>query len=91
MLASVQGSGRHAADAFRDATNNPRLHVPSHFEIDGRIAIADRDRRWEIAGWVKNLTDEIDLMSVIDGTSLGLINYSYTAPRTYGFTVSRRF
>lgn len=89
--ASAQMSGKYAGSMFRDATNNPRLHVPDHFEIDGRIALFNSNQTWEVAGWVKNLTKEIDLQSVVDANSLGVINFSYTAPRTYGITASRKF
>lgn len=90
-MTTMQISGRYSGDAFRDATNNPVQHVPDHFEIDGRIALADVDDRWEVAAWVKNLTNEIDLTSVVDANALGVINFSYSAPRTYGLTATRRF
>ena len=47
---------------------------------------------WEVAAFVRNLTDEVPLNYAFDlSGDLGYVQQSYHAPRTYGVTLTKRF
>ena len=46
---------------------------------------------WEAKLWGKNLGDEQHVTQGLNVLALGYGNRTYSAPRTYGITISKRF
>jgi iron complex outermembrane receptor protein len=47
---------------------------------------------WEVAAFVRNLTDEVPLNYAFDlSGQLGYVQQSYHAPRTYGVSLTKSF
>lgn len=56
--------------------------------LEGGLNIGYVTDRWELGGYVRNLTDEVELIAAIDFNNLeGIIN----EPRTYGIEATFRF
>ena len=66
--------------------NSAEFHAPSLLE--GGLNIGYVTERWEVGGYVRNLTDELELIAAIDFNNLeGIINEQ----RTYGIEATFRF
>ena len=66
--------------------NSAEFHAPSLLE--GGLNIGYVTERWEVGGYVRNLTDEVELIAAIDFNNLeGIIS----EPRTYGIEATFRF
>ncbi len=66
--------------------NSAEFHAPSLLE--GGLNISYATERWEIGGYVRNMTDEMELIAAIDFNNLeGIIS----EPRTYGLEATFRF
>jgi iron complex outermembrane receptor protein len=66
--------------------NSAEFHAPSLLE--GGLNIGYITERWEVGGYVRNLTDELELIAAIDFNNLeGIINEQ----RTYGIEATFRF
>jgi iron complex outermembrane receptor protein len=60
--------------------------------LNARLAYRTPDEAIEVAGWVRNFTDEVYRLDVIDLTRFQRsILYAMGDPRTYGITLSVRF
>jgi iron complex outermembrane receptor protein len=71
---------------FRNAENDPLTATDAHFLVNGRIALTPRNRRWEVALWGKNLTDEDFVVSGFNVPILGIVTHIYNPPRTFGLS-----
>lgn len=81
----------HKGIAYQDIANEPAAAIPAYDLLNARVAYLTADGQWELAGWVKNLTDEEYLLhnSVLNP---GLAQLSLpAAPRTWGVTVTYQF
>ena len=77
---------------FFDNLNQPGLKEDAYTKLNARLSWLSSDERWEIAAWVKNLTDEVYRIYAFDLTAdLGYIQEVYAAPRTYGVSVGVNF
>ncbi|MDJ0699147.1 MAG: TonB-dependent receptor [Woeseiaceae bacterium] len=54
--------------------------------VNARAGIASADRRWELAFWSQNLTNEIYEVEIFQLLSLGAYAASYNMPRTSGIS-----
>ncbi|UTP38201.1 TonB-dependent receptor [Phenylobacterium sp. LH3H17] len=91
LRASLRAEARYSGSTFKEATNNPLIASDEYWLFNARFAIAPEASNWEVALWGRNLADKLHAANGIDGTSLGFINKTYNAPRTYGVEVFRRF
>lgn len=73
---------------FKSATNDPLFSADSYTLVDGRLAIQNTARTWELALWGKNLGDEEYVQEAFGAPDLGTITRSYGVPRTYGISYS---
>jgi iron complex outermembrane recepter protein len=65
---------------------------PAFWLMNGRLGYRTPDEQIELAGWVRNLTDEIYRVDVIDLTRFqNSILYAIGDPRTYGVSLTVRF
>jgi iron complex outermembrane receptor protein len=71
---------------FKSANNTPLFLSDSYTLVDGRLAIQNESRTWELALWGKNLGDVQNVQEAFGAPELGTITRSYNAPRTYGLT-----
>ena len=83
---SLQGDFSWVDDQFFDIANNPITHEDDYAVFNASLGFATSDGRYEIEGWVKNLTDEEYRTYAIPVTSLGFTQNMYGKPRWYGVT-----
>jgi len=88
---------------WRDATyysifNRYYNRVKSYGQTDARILFNDKDNKWTVIGYVKNVFDTrgsagVSATRLNTGPNTGFVNQtvSYVPPRTYGFELQRRF
>lgn len=59
--------------------------------LDARLAWTSTDEAIEVAVWAKNLTNEVNIIDVVEVGLFGYQNVWYNTPRTYGLSVGYRF
>lgn len=60
--------------------------------LNARVTFSSADGNWEVAGYGRNLTDKIYKNWAIDQyIGIGLTRATYSDPREYGITITRRF
>lgn len=59
--------------------------------LNASIGFTDIDERFEISAWVRNLTNEVNIIDTLDLGIFGYQNVWYNIPRTYGVAVEFRF
>jgi iron complex outermembrane receptor protein len=87
--AAVQANAHYSDEVFKEALNRPILSADSYWILDARASLAS-ENGWELAVWVKNLTDEAYVAQATDN-GIGMGYRIFNAPRTYGVTLSKRF
>jgi iron complex outermembrane receptor protein len=89
-LLFARGDVDHRSSVYFEPTNSDRFKGGPRTLLDFRAGY--RRSSWEIAGWVKNLTDETYEAHMDDRSALGVLRTTaYGPPRTYGVSVSGRF
>lgn len=89
---AAQVDASYSSDVFFDNLNQPGLKEDAYTKLNARLSWLSGDERWEIAAWVKNLTDEVYRIYAFDLTAdLGYVQEVYAAPRTYGVSVGVSF
>ncbi len=80
-------------DIPRDLRATPALFSEAHVDVDLRLGLRSADDKWDVAFWVRNLTDAQYLTEAYEVLGFGFYiaagNYSY--PRTYGIDITRNF
>jgi iron complex outermembrane receptor protein len=76
---------------YQDVFNDPRLVQPAFDIVNAYASFATSDRRWEIALYGTNLTDERYRISGNSSFGLGLVESTFSAPREFGATLRLRF
>lgn len=79
----------YKSEIFFTPRNRERQGDDARWVLNLRLGYKDPNGRIEIAGWVKNLTDEI--FRVTSFVVSGHVVYVMSDPRTYGGTVTVRF
>jgi iron complex outermembrane receptor protein len=70
----------------------PRVLVDDYLLLNTRIGFTGQDERWEVAFWVKNLTDEWYQTSIVNLADSFGYDYSHIGPPvTYGGELTFRF
>lgn len=89
--ASFMVDANYRSSRYLEATNTINSLVDGYGLVNARVALrSDRDD-WEVALWVKNITNHIYPTYVNDLPSFGYIDVVYGEPRTYGVTLSKTF
>jgi iron complex outermembrane receptor protein len=77
---------------FGEYLNHSVLGQKSYWLHNLRLAYRSPDERWEVAGWVRNLTDKAYTVDAVDlSLAFGFILQAVGDPRTYGGTITVRF
>ena len=80
-------------DIPRDLRATPALFSDAHVDVDLRLGLRSADDKWDVAFWVRNLTDAEYLTEAYEVLGFGFYiaagNYNY--PRTYGIDITRNF
>lgn len=79
---------QHESSAEKDATNDPFVFQRPFWLLNARLAVATENKKWELAVWGKNLTDEQYTVSGGNTIGLGVIGLTTNTPRTYGLSLS---
>ncbi len=88
--ASIQGETRYSSSVFKEASNDPLIAAGRYWLFNGRVALTDTGSHWEVALWGRNLTNRRYEGQGIDLASLGIVDKTYNAPRTFGIDFSYR-
>jgi len=72
---------------YFEASNIPTQKQEGYINVDGRISVTSPDKRWEVAVWGKNLTDELVATYVTAFAPYRQVLVPYSPPRTYGVTL----
>ncbi len=72
---------------YFDANNLPTQKQEGYINVDARVSLTSPDKRWELAVWGKNLTDELVATYVTAFAPYGQRLVPYAPPKTYGMTL----
>lgn len=78
-------------EQYRDAVNTPELKSDSYTLLNGRVTWTSNDERWELAGFVTNITDEIYVTNGVSVLGLGYVEAYYSRPREWGVSITMNF
>ena len=87
----LQLDAKYTDSMYRESTNNPWMESDSYTVVNGRIALAGAEGRWEIAAWARNLTDEEYEQEIFASDIIGMITALYGNPRQFGVTLNYNF
>ena len=73
---------------YFEASNIPTQKQEGFINWDARASLTSPDRRWEIAVWGKNLSDELVATYVTAFAPFRQVLVPYAPPRTYGVTLT---
>lgn len=80
----------HRSTVFFEPTNSDSFKSGPRTLVNLRLGL--RHGKWDIAAWVRNLTDKIYKTYADDRSGLGVFRTAaYSAPRTYGVSLSSTF
>ncbi len=87
---ALQADFSHQDDHFFDVVNQPNAREDAYTVWNARAAYSfGPTLNWELAAWVRNLTDEEYRLYTFDFTGPGAFNQQFFAPpRWYGATLS---
>ena len=89
---AFQVDGNYSSSIFFDNLNQPGLSEGSTFLLNGRVAWTSANKDFEVAAFVKNITNKVNLIYAFDLTGdLGYIQQSYRTPRTFGASLTVNF
>jgi iron complex outermembrane receptor protein len=84
--------GTHYSDGvFKDAINDPLVAAESYWTFDAAASLFSTADGWDARVWGKNLGDEQHVTQGLNVLALGYGNRYYSAPQTYGISLSKRF
>ena len=91
-LLSPRYDWSYKGQVFFSPTNNLPLSQDPLWLMNFRFAYTTPGRNIEIAGWVRNMTNEVYRVDVVDNARFRRsLLYAMGEPRTYGVTLSARF
>ncbi len=88
---SAKVNYRYQSLTFYDPNNNDITTIPAYDIWDARLAWNSPDGKWELAGWVKNISNEEYRTHVFSQRGSRIAFALFGAPRTYGFTGTYTF
>ena len=75
------------AHMYFEASNIPTQKQEGYINVDARVSLTSPDKRWEVAVWGKNLTDELVATYVTAFAPYRQVLVPYAPPKTYGVTL----
>ena len=75
------------AHMYFEASNIPTQKQEGFINVDARVSVTSPDKRWEVAVWGKNLTDELVATYVTAFAPYQQVLVPYAPPKTYGVTL----
>ena len=75
------------AHMYFEASNIPTQKQEGFINVDARVALTSPDKRWQVAVWGKNLTDELVATYVTAFAPYRQVLVPYAPPKTYGVTL----
>jgi len=72
---------------YFEASNLPTQKQEGFINVDARVSVTSPDKRWEVAVWGKNLTDELVATYVTAFAPYRQVLVPYAPPKTYGVTL----
>lgn len=91
---SIHPAISHVSNQYFDIHNKPFLNQAGYELVSGHIDWASADKQWSVSAWGRNLTNQFFFSSRVDLQTGSAFNYIYNhigAPRTWGFTLGRKF
>jgi iron complex outermembrane receptor protein len=89
---AAQVDGNYNTSVYFDNINAPGTKQGSVALFNARLSWNSPGDRYEVAAYVKNLTDEVPLNYAFDlSGQLGYVEQSYHPPRTFGVSVGMKF
>jgi len=91
---SFYGEALFRGNSFLTYSNSKAGRTGSYVLLNGRIALAGHDDRWELSVYGDNLTNKIVKTRVFDLTNSDLIGQTFIAlsePRTVGVRLRGRY
>lgn len=76
---------------YRDAVNTPQLRADAYTVVNARVTYTSADRKWEVAAFGTNLTDDIYVTNGVSVLGLEYIEAYYSRPREWGASLSYNF
>jgi iron complex outermembrane receptor protein len=87
----VQANAQHSSDSFISVTNFDATRIDSYTLVGARVAWESADRRWELAAFGRNLTDERYKQVGFEASDFGgWTQISYGEPRWWGVSFTLR-
>ncbi|HEY0647929.1 TonB-dependent receptor, partial [Phenylobacterium sp.] len=75
------------AHMFFEGSNIATQKQEGYINVDARVSLTSPDKRWQVAVWGKNLTDELVATYVTAFAPYRQVLVPYAPPRTYGVTL----
>lgn len=72
---------------YFEASNIPTQKQEGYINLDARVSLTSPDKRWQLAVWGKNLTDELVATYVTAFAPYRQVLVPYAPPKTYGVTL----
>jgi iron complex outermembrane receptor protein len=89
---ALQGDFKYADSRYFKSINHPALGEGSYAVGNVRLSYDSPDRRWGLAVFVRNVTDEEHRVMAFEDLNVnGVVNSNYAPPRTFGATASLRW
>jgi iron complex outermembrane receptor protein len=89
--AALQADAKWNSSQYMELINAPADYEGSYAVANARVTYSSADDRWEVTGWVRNLTDRWYKVYGLDLSALGFEQSVYGPPRTYGATFTYRW
>lgn len=90
--AYIQMDVSYTDDRFFTSDNTPVFFGDDYWLVNARIGFRTQDDRWELAGWVKNLTDEEYRLEGFNQFGFSGDSYHYYGePLTAGISISYQY
>ncbi|MBA3811127.1 MAG: TonB-dependent receptor [Caulobacteraceae bacterium] len=87
----LQFSATYKSHQFFDTANDPYITQGGYWLENARVAYSTPGSHWEVAGYVRNLSNRKYLIDAFDLSFLGFIQGIVGTPRTFGVEVNYRY
>ena len=88
----VSGQARYRSNSVIGFDYLPQQTTGSNWTLDAAMTFGDRDDRWSITGFVRNITDNaVPTFAQYADTTANSLSSTYAPPRTFGGRVAYKF
>ena len=87
----LQFSVTYKGHQFFDTSNDLYTTQDGYWLENARIAYSPAGAHWEVAGYIRNLSDQKYYLDAFDLTFVGFIQGIVGTPRTFGAEINYRF